>query len=42
VLLISLLAPLKPYEWTTDPTVLAWIAVASLIIGVLGIFIGFG
>lgn len=32
--------PPQPYNWTTDPTVLAWIAVASLIIGVVGIILG--
>ncbi len=36
----SLLSPPQSYNWTTDPTVLAWIAVASLIIGVIGIIIG--
>lgn len=40
MLFISLLAPPKPYDWTTDPKVLAWISVASLIIGVLGIVVG--
>lgn len=42
MLIASLLVPPKPYSWTTDPTVLGWIAVISLIITVLSIFIGLG
>ncbi len=42
MLFILMLNPPQPYDWTTDAKVLAWIAVASLIMGVLGIVIGFG
>lgn len=40
MLFISLLAPPKPYDWTTDPKVLAWISLASLIVGVVSIVVG--
>jgi len=37
LLFILLHATSNPYDWKTDPTVLAWIAVASLIAGILGL-----
>jgi hypothetical protein len=42
VLFAALLNPPQPYDWTTDPTILAWISVTSLIIGALGIVVGIG
>ncbi len=34
-------ALLLPHDWTTDPVILAWISVASLIVGAIGIIISF-
>jgi hypothetical protein len=35
-----LLLVVQPHDWTKDPVLLGWIAVASLVVGVIGIIIG--
>jgi hypothetical protein len=41
MLVAALLNPPQPFNWITDPTILAWIAVASLIIGVVSIAVAY-